>query len=122
MPSVSVVLPYCHDLTSNHAYMNIGRGRRKLKPHVENWRVYCRMQIQQALWGYQPVPPLAIRIDWQGWNRPDEDGKCKVIWDAIQMATGIDDKHFVAEPGSWQRVKADKAVITVTISWEGNKE
>ena len=118
MPSISVALPYCHDLTSNHAYMNIGRGKRVLKPHVAAWRMYCRSMVQQALAGQTPVPPLTVRIDWQGWNRPDEDGKCKVVWDAIQMATGIDDKHFVAEPGTWQRVKADKAVITVTISWE----
>jgi hypothetical protein len=118
MASITVTMPYIQNLTANHAYMQKGSCR-FMRPEVRKWQRACALTLGQALIGNRPVAPLAVRIDWQGPMQPDEDGKAKVIWDAIQMATGINDRHYIAIPGGFERRNAWEANITITIEWEG---
>ena len=118
MPSISFRLPYCADLTANHYLGRRRDGRVYVKKHVALWTMALINEIRYRLDGSMLGPPLTIRIDWQGPQQPDEDGRCKVIWDAVQQATGINDACFIPEPGSYQRRPAREAEITVTIRWE----
>ena len=116
MPSITVPMPYIPDLTANHAYMNTRNGR-ILKPVVKAWRRICELALKVEL-NQRPIwPPLRIRIDWQGPMEPDQDNRCKVVWDAIQMTTGINDRHYVVVPGGFERRKASEANIAITIEW-----
>jgi hypothetical protein len=116
MPSITVTMPYIADLTANHAYINTRHGR-VLKPVVKTWRQALACEIRAM--SLDLTSPLSIRIDWQGPMEPDQDNRCKIVWDAIQMAAGINDRHFIAVPGGYERVNAREANITITIEWEG---
>lgn len=117
MSSVTVTMPYMASLTANHAYMNTRHGR-ILKPMVKIWRGMCAVMVKNELYRKPIAPPLRIRIDWQGPSEPDQDGRCKIIFDAIQIATGINDRNYIIMPGGFERKKSSEAEINITIEWE----
>ena len=117
MPSISVKMPYIANLTVNGCWRKGKQGQIYLRPEVATWRTILASTIHTGLDGSMLSGPLTVRIDWQGPQQPDMGNDSKVIWDAIQMATLINDREYVAEPGSYQRRPAREAEITVTISW-----
>lgn len=117
MPSITVRMPYIPDLTANHCHGVGKNGRPYLKTVVKTWRLALACEIRQAL-GYSSFSgPLVIRIDWEGPQEPDQDGRCKSVWDAVQQATGINDREYICEAGGYTRVPAHRAEITITIRW-----
>ncbi len=117
MPSVSVTLPWVKDLTANHSKW---QGRRT-KKHVWDWQMALTLQLAAALEAAQPgwmmTPPVTVRVDSKEPRLVDQDNRAKIVWDAVKKATGIDDKHFVAERGSFEYAPAERAEITVTVKW-----
>ncbi len=116
MPSVSVTLPWVKDLTANHSKWH---GRYTVK-HVRNWMVVLTVQLAMAFdaLGIAPIAPLTVRVDSKEPRLVDLDNRMKIVWDAVKRGTGIDDKHFVAERGSYAYAPAERAEITVTVSWD----
>lgn len=82
----------------NHAYI---RGR-YLRPASRRWRDNLALFLRAKLniLGVEFTPPLTISL--YGYfkdkrSRPDLDNLCKLIGDAIQAATGINDAEFLWE-------------------------
>ncbi len=118
MPSITVRQPFCPDLTSNHYLGRRADGRVYVKRHVMRWKLALIAQIRAALGGCWLSGPLTVRIDWQGPQQPDASNACKVVHDAVQAATLVNDREFIIEPGTYERKPAREAEITVTIRWE----
>jgi Holliday junction resolvase RusA-like endonuclease len=119
MNQLTVTMPYIPNLTANHCHRMGAKGRMYLEPVVRTWRraLACEIERECINKGHRMYPPLTIRIDWEGPQEPDQDGRCKSVWDAVQQATGINDKHYVAEPGGFTKRSAREAEIPITIRW-----
>ncbi len=114
MPSVSVTLPWVKDLTANHSKWH---GRYTVK-HVRDWMGALTLYMRNALGQATMIPPITVRVDSKEPRLVDLDNRMKIVWDAVKRGTGIDDKHFVAERGSYAYAPAERAEITVTVSWD----
>ncbi len=111
--SVSVTLPWVKDLTANHSKW---RGRYTVK-HVRNWQEFLAFSLRSALSGAVVTPPVTVRVDSKEPHLVDLDNRMKIVFDAVKWGAGVDDKHFVAERGSYEYAPAERAEITVTVSW-----
>lgn len=121
MPSVEVVMPWQKGLTLNHAYYP---GGRRMRPEVRGWQVglVCQLQAKLALCRAWPVDPpkslrLHVRLKEYTSRKVDRDNRCKLVFDAVKKATGIDDSRFEMEPGTWELTPEREANIIVVVSW-----
>jgi hypothetical protein len=115
-------MPWQSGLTANHCYRTARNGRRYLSPEAKAWRFQLAYVLKNALircrdW-HATATTLTIRSDWFSPQEPDQDNRSKLIADAVQMATGINDKNFTIEPGAWERAKGQDAHISITVSWD----
>ncbi len=126
MASVTVEMPWMPGLTAGHAYRVVNRGMRITK-EAREWRDVLAFRLRNALvhchdWhGYVPrgpKPQLRVCSDWYSPQQPDQDNRLKLVLDALQIATGINDKRFTPVSGAWERAKAGDAKIVVTVEWD----
>lgn len=121
MAEVTVRMPYIPNLTANHAYRRTSSGRVYLRPEARDWRALLAYRIKNSV-GQFSGQNITVRADWYSPKEPDQDNRMKLVCDAVQMATGINDKHFIIEHGTWQHASGDAACIVVTVRWDGEKE
>jgi Holliday junction resolvase RusA-like endonuclease len=116
---IVVGLPWEKDLSVNHMRYGAQGGYRK-KPHVQRWMNDQAFNIRCSNFMGAWEPPLKIKIDfrWPTAHRRDKSNYHKAISDTVQLALGIDDRHFDIEDGEgW--VDKDNPGFTVTIEDAG---
>lgn len=94
-------------ISVNHCYAH-ANGRKYLKRGAREWRGHLADSLGWALYeaGLRDAPlatPLIIRIDAAYRNEAeatDPNNLCKLVYDAIQEATGINDRHMQPETGT----------------------
>ena len=111
-------------ISVNHCYAQGAHGRRYLRPAARRWR----NKLAESL-GYLLVPHLGesrrlpqralVRIDaaYTDENRAvDPNNLCKLVYDAIEQATGINDRHCQPVTGQvGYGVAIPSIVVTVTL-------
>lgn len=94
-------------ISVNHCYRH-ANGRKYLHRGARDWREHLAESLGWALFGagLRDVPlatPLIVRIDCAYRNEgeaTDPNNLCKLTYDAIQAATGINDRHMQPETGT----------------------
>ncbi len=122
MSSISVRMPWQPGLTAGNAYRVVGRKMRITK-EARAWRDAAAFLLRQELRRANfreamVIEAIRVRSDWYSPQEPDQDNRMKLVLDALQMATGINDKNFTIEPGTWQRTKGQDAHIDIIAEWE----
>ncbi len=106
-------------MTANHSKWH---GRFTVK-HVRDWMgalaldLAAVLEFEIELSAGAMTPPIIVRVDSKEPRLVDLDNRMKIVFDAVKRGTGIDDKHFVAERGSYEYAPAERAEITVTVKW-----
>ena len=119
--AVSFEFPYCGKRCSvNHAYI---RGR-ILHPGAKAWRDALAICAHIQLVTHEPRAPLTIKLFGRFRNKrecPDLANLHKLIGDAIQDATGIDDREFLFVDEGYELGIAD-AQVRITVEWVAKEE
>lgn len=106
--SIFVPMDYPGKIVSvNHCYRH-ANGRKYLHKEARHWRDTLAESLFWALYGagLHGVPlatPLIVRIDCAYRNQheaTDPNNLCKLVYDAAQAATGINDRHMQPEQGT----------------------
>lgn len=97
--------PYIGPILSLHNAYTRGKFLRK---EAREWRDALALHIRAYLVEREcpsvPEPPLTIMIFGyfrDGRSRPDFDNLHKLVGDAVQAATGINDKHYLWHDRGW---------------------
>lgn len=119
--AVSFEFPYIGKRCSvNHAYI---RGR-ILHPNAKAWRDALAICAHIQLVTHKLCAPLTIKLFGRFKDKrscPDLANLHKLIGDAIQDATGIDDRDFLFEDEGYELGIADSQV-RITIEWMAKEE
>jgi len=126
---ISISWPYVDAQTCsvNHCYTRTRTGGRALRWEAEKWRDDLAMVIKPALQRVPnpPRPPIEIYLYGHFVNKracPDLANLHKLIGDAVQAATGINDREF-----RWHDLgyrvggSAKEAFLRITIRWGGGR-
>jgi Holliday junction resolvase RusA-like endonuclease len=110
---IVVTLDYPGSCLSVNHYKIQGRFTR---PETKYWMEQLSMAIKLSMNSHKWQSPLTVRIDGLFKDRrstPDMHNLMKCIADAVQQATGINDKDYKTETGVAGRSNEPKLIITV---------
>ena len=118
MSKIEVAIPYIGSVISvNHAYIH----GRFLRPAAKSWRDVLAMIVKMEMAEKEIgdlTPPLTVMVEgrFRNWrSAPDLHNLHKLIADAVQMATRINDKHIrMADGERW--ASSEEPMIFVEIS------
>ena len=126
---ISISWPYVDAKTCsvNHCYTRTRKGGRALRKKAKKWRDNLALQMVAALKGVAnpPSPPITIYLHGHFAKKrkpPDLSNLHKLIGDAVQAATGINDREF-----RWHDLgyrvggSAKEAFLRITIRWGGGR-
>jgi len=127
---ISISWPYVDAQTCsvNHCYTRTRKGGRALRKGAQKWRDNLALQIMAAIPAVPvpPSPPIHILLYGHFVNKracPDLSNLHKLIGDAVQAATDINDREF-----RWHDLgyrvggSAREAFLRITIKWEESDE
>lgn len=118
------VVPFDWQWSENKMWLaRAGSYGRRMNPASEAHRTELKLRMQESLRGVRVTPDQVLWLGifvWLPDRRGDAINAVKLVADAVQLATGINDRHYKLSGLDWE-LRPENPELVVTIGQEGER-